>query len=867
MGDFMPYDFDDLRKHAPAERVAELLGVKVSGGRSAAEWRNGQKQNVAYYEDGTFKDFAAKGGAPEHGDGVELYMYARGVSRAEANEFLGDYFCPGLRRQKGQAKSKERKAAPERPAPAPLPLPEYPGDLPTVEPSEKVAQPLPFPVAVASSEPAFALPFQPVSAASNNRFDRLVADGYTKTAEWLYKDRYDDSVVLLRVIRMDKPGKGKEMLQCSGNDSWKVQTDTSKLLYHAYQVDRARKVYIVEGEKCADVLNDRLAGREGCVATTNPGGAKNWNDGVNERFFNRDVVILTDNDDVGRNRGEQLASKIARYARTVKVLCPSDKPKGDVADFFDGGEKTIEDFDKLEDDAPFYRTGMSGIVTPEMKKKAKKLNETHFTNYTIYINEQNKAVASPKSMDEIIKETEERFLGFPKSLNGTLFDRDQDTKKLFYIRDANQFGAWMKKFAVVDFKTTDSRFVSIGDLFQNLCMSKLGYSTISRSYTYPMPNDVFYDCDPIPASSETTNYLSLFLSFFSPVDDASKMLLKAMVVSLAWMPPEYVARPCWVIDSADGPGVGKTTLVHEVCALFNMVPITFHQNDLEMNENNVKGRILSETGLASRAVLMDNVSGYLESNNLADMITAPTISGRPPYGKGETVRKNDLTYFITSNSAQFSTDMAVRSYPIVLKKAPVNLNSWTKALHDFVGTYRYEIQADIIRLLDMHRGGAFVPRTRFQDFEREIVQKVVRDEIQYKAVMDFVDDFVEKSNVEKDKVSEVIDCFKSSLSDLFPDYDSRYIFVSNAAVRFIGKRMDIKLSSPKMLEWAKSGSAPNISKGMTLFPFSGTDRTRGIMYMGEKAEGRLPVVFVNYKDGRLFVQYTGRSGETYYYER
>ena len=96
-------------------------------------------------------------------------------------------------------------------------------------------------------------------------------------------------------------------------------------------------VWIVEGEKDADNL-----AALGLVATTNPMGAPHWivkgKDDLSGWFRGRDVVILPDNDDVGRQHARDVASHLIALARSVRILAlPGLPEKGDVSDWIAAG--------------------------------------------------------------------------------------------------------------------------------------------------------------------------------------------------------------------------------------------------------------------------------------------------------------------------------------------------------------------------------------------------------------------------------------------------------------------------------------------------------------------------------------------------
>lgn len=133
-----------------------------------------------------------------------------------------------------------------------------------------------------------------------------------------------------------------------GDWIWNVE-GARRVLYRLPQLlaaDRQATVFIVEGEKDAD----RLASL-GCVATTNVFGAGKWRDEYNEPLRGRNVVILPDNDEAGRNHAEQVAASLHNVAESVKVVeLPDLLDKGDVSDWLDAGG-TVEKLQAFVDTA------------------------------------------------------------------------------------------------------------------------------------------------------------------------------------------------------------------------------------------------------------------------------------------------------------------------------------------------------------------------------------------------------------------------------------------------------------------------------------------------------------------------------------
>ena len=131
-------------------------------------------------------------------------------------------------------------------------------------------------------------------------------------------------------------------------------------LYNADMLHKNEStVFITEGEKDADLLV-----KWGFIATTVPNGAgfSNWIDLYDDGLQNRDVVIITDNDDSGRKYGETVAKNAHKIAKSVKIV-PSEKiydkcpEKGDISDISAtiGEEKARILLNETVGQAPLYQ--------------------------------------------------------------------------------------------------------------------------------------------------------------------------------------------------------------------------------------------------------------------------------------------------------------------------------------------------------------------------------------------------------------------------------------------------------------------------------------------------------------------------------
>lgn len=96
-------------------------------------------------------------------------------------------------------------------------------------------------------------------------------------------------------------------------------------------------VVIVEGEKDADNLM-----AAGILSTCNSGGAGAWKPCLNQYLKGRDIIVLPDNDNPGRDHAQKVVLEVAEVAKTLRILdianhWPDAPAKADVSDFMAAG--------------------------------------------------------------------------------------------------------------------------------------------------------------------------------------------------------------------------------------------------------------------------------------------------------------------------------------------------------------------------------------------------------------------------------------------------------------------------------------------------------------------------------------------------
>ncbi len=120
-------------------------------------------------------------------------------------------------------------------------------------------------------------------------------------------------------------------------------------------------VLIVEGEKCADAVHGL-----GLAATTNAGGAGNWQTDLAPFFAERNVVLIPDNDAAGERHIADVADKLRDVAGSIRVLrIPGLAPKGDVADWIAAGG-TVDALEAMVAGAKDFFESAAGMSIDEL---------------------------------------------------------------------------------------------------------------------------------------------------------------------------------------------------------------------------------------------------------------------------------------------------------------------------------------------------------------------------------------------------------------------------------------------------------------------------------------------------------------------
>lgn len=184
--------------------------------------------------------------------------------------------------------------------------------------------------------------------------------------------RYGDRLKKIRFYKWNKDKWQKSFCwqHKDDNGSWqKGRGGINPPLYKQELLNNIadHTIYIVEGEKDADTMTDKV----GLLAISAPDGAtkgskgKKWDSRFTPLFKDLNVAIIPDNDEAGKNFASLVANELLTVAHSVKVLdlCTeweNLKEKGDITDIYENeqpsGGKTIAQIVKHKIEALKDRT-------------------------------------------------------------------------------------------------------------------------------------------------------------------------------------------------------------------------------------------------------------------------------------------------------------------------------------------------------------------------------------------------------------------------------------------------------------------------------------------------------------------------------
>ena len=733
------YDFENIRKNANCIEIAEQAGLQPDPhGRCAATWRGGTNKSSVHLEPDKWYDHGAGVG----GSALDLYALIHcGGTGIDAIQ----------RAQDALGRSLGLKPSAMRPCPN-----EY-----------------------------------------RSRYDELIIDGFVEKCRYTYTNA--GGLALYQVVRMEHPTQPKEFLQCRADGQWGLK-EAERVLYRLPHVIKSPWVCIVEGEKDADTLTG-----VSIPVTTNSGGAKAWQKTFNEVLAGKKIVLLPDNDEVGRAHMLQIARALSPLVPEIRIIQLSQKPKGDVTDWFmneGGGRGKLMEIIKA---APKWEDSEDGSVEMTLAIEA---NKTPFRNYTQVKVKTDRGARIDKvvrPMQELLHDMRVRFLGFPRILgNDTLFDLDHGTDEIHPMHTTSELFAWiyLKSGTNIEWNSAPG-FVSREDFFKGLSCPHEGqrrYRAISCVPDWPIRDDVFYHHPPLPRPTKDFTSFWEFIDRFSyTTAEDRRMFASCCLETLRYEPG---SSPLFVIGSPDGQGSGKTAAVEMLAELLGQEAVQTTARQIKEHFDQLLKRLLSVKGRERRILLLDNLTGRFQSEELAGLITTKSLSERPAFGRGEETRSNDLTYIATSNGATLDTDLVVRSIFIDFDK-PKRTGQWKAETQAFIKANRLQILSDMIGLLDTYAGATFDPRTRFPGWELCSLWAACQGDSDFHdSCLALTEDRGTGSNGDEDLAEKIMAVIMGSLQESLPEV---YAYAAG------GQR--VFLHSPVVEKWMAEKLPRDVSTG------------------------------------------------------
>lgn len=348
-----------------------------------------------------------------------------------------------------------------------------------------------------------------------------------------------------------------------------------------------------------------------------------------------------------------------------------------------------------------------------------------------------KQVYAAVPADQIAGAIRDTFGGWPKSIGGMLVTLNKrrgadglpTASSLRWMNTHSKLTAWihgvcslfMHNGQCIDLETREGTTpVTRQELYDALAETDADGFAFRSVELLPhepkVPGVCYVECNlPNPTGAA----LREFLDRMNPATEMDCQKIKAMLGTCFWG-GDAGSRPMFIIASDDGRGAGKTTLAQAVGDIAGGAIGFFEGED----PDTFRQRLLSDSALSSRVVVLDNLKSVLSSGWLEAMVTSPCIEGKKMFF-GQMSKPNHMTWIVTANVPTFSADLASRAVVIKLGK-PQYGGGFDEWLATFMRTRRAELIADVLDWLRSPVASEIpVPeQDRFGRWQRAILQRL-----------------------------------------------------------------------------------------------------------------------------------------------
>lgn len=244
---------------------------------------------------------------------------------------------------------------------------------------------------------------------------------YDLTGKLLYqKVRYDPKDFRIRQPRVQDADN-------TNPKDWIYNMQGIKcVLYKLPELQAALTVYVVEGEKDVETLTSM-----GFAATTSPfggGAGKNkWKTEFSEQLAGKDVILIPDNDEPGKEFMTYVKKFLLKTAKSVSWLDLPEVPlKGDISDYMQNHTK--EDFEKL--------------VPKPFNVLEKKTIETSFAPDIVYWIKNNQGI-----IEYLVNDNENMIIKSSIEIDNIVYVPRQDLPPMLLLPDETIINTkWDKNF-------------------------------------------------------------------------------------------------------------------------------------------------------------------------------------------------------------------------------------------------------------------------------------------------------------------------------------------------------------------------------------------------------------------------------------
>ncbi len=486
------------------------------------------------------------------------------------------------------------------------------------------------------------------------------------------------------------------------------------------------------------------------------------------------------------------------------------------------------------------------------------------------------AVIVPRTINEIVADIRKGFDGFPKRL-GDLFFFDEINKRVVPIPKPSALSAWIQGDGDCSLSFRKGLgYVTLEALHERLYATAQTFTAAASVPFWPQRADVFDMSGDLPKADPKAEAFWKLMDFLCPASDNDRLLMAAAFIAPLYY-SQTASRPAWCIDTVDAQGSGKSTVVKLCARLYGCAPIDVDFATLKRDETAFKKRVVSSEGRQSRIALIDNITGdSVASASLAKLITAASISERAAYGRGESSRENDLTWFLTMNGASFDADMASRCYTLKIRK-PTNPDPfWEEQVFRHIDENRLQILSDMAAMLDRvnarPRSEVWVRRdSRFARFDSLVLAAVCRDRDEFDALDHYLSATATATNVDQVAADTFSEAFAASIRENYSGpggerWNGEAVVVTPANIDAFLKLVPelSKYKARDVRQWVKADMIPDFDRDFDRLENSklqSAHRRHGsLLYRPKLAEGMSPISPTRYVK---IVQFVTSGGSSY----